>query len=219
MKKTLLAAAALCLATAAQAQMLDFEGMPPYKLGITAGLNLPTFTAVNCGYTVGLQAGLDLMIDGSDILPNTYVRNQVKYSIKGATATLHDDPTMGPEGEIIVHDYNEYYTTHYIDIPVHVGYAWALADDWTVTAETGPYIAYGLGGTIRRSGENLPESHGFFSHKDASRFDYGWGIQGGILFAQMVMLNVSYDWGFKNMNNDLLQNNWFSVGLTYYLDY
>ena len=59
----------------------------------------------------------------------------------------------------------------------------------------------------------------FFSTTNASRIDYGWGFQAGLLFDQQLMLNVSYDWGFKNMTTNLLQNNWFSVGLTYYIDY
>lgn len=223
MKKTILALAAMLMAVCANAQILDIDGMPPYKLGVTAGLNVPTFSASDCSYTLGYQAGLDLMIDASDIFDGTYLRVMPKYSMKGATrANVIEMPALRAADDNItleIHSHDLYYTTHYVDIPVHYGYGWALNYDFSLLLETGPYVAFGLGGTIRESGENWTESCGFFSTTNASRIDYGWGFQAGLLFDQQLMLNVSYDWGFKNMTTNLLQNNWFSVGLTYYIDY
>ena len=214
MKKIILSIAALALTSVASAQILDFEGMPPYKLGITAGLNMASFSAVGYDHALGIQAGIDLMVDASDLFEHTHLRTQLKYSMKGA---------KGPETLLFSNDlepetYNIYYTTHYLELPIHYGYSWRLADDWTILAETGPYFAVGLGGTGREDGLAWPKSHSFFKYYDACRFDFGWGIQAGVLFCQELMLNVSYDWGFKNLTPAYLQNTNFSVGLTYFIE-
>ena len=205
MKKTILALATMLCAATASAQILDFEGMPPYKLGITAALNVPYFSRSGYDCTIGLQAGADLMVDASDLIKNTYGRTQVLYTMKGSTLST----SYG--------DY--YYTTHYIEIPIHYGYAWMIDADWTITAETGPYLAVGLGGTERPESKIGRSSRTFFNGCNASRFDYGWGLQAGLLFEQQLMLNVGYELGFKNMNSTFLQNRNFYIGLTYFIDY
>jgi len=196
----------------ANAQMLDFEGMPPYKLGVTAGFTVPTFSGTGYDYTIGLNAGVDLMVDASDIFDNTFGRAVVRYAMKGATGPDPDNYNVGGHPKT-------YFTTHYIEIPIHYGYAWYLDTDWTIMAETGPYVAVGLGGTARPSGESVFDSHSFFKSHDASRWDIGWGAQASLLFDQQWQLHVAYDWGFKNMNDYFLQNNGFSVGLTFYFEY
>lgn len=215
MKKTILSIAALALASVANAQILDFDGMPPYKLGITAGLNVASFSAVGFDHATGVQAGFDLMIDAGDILPNTHLRTQLKYSMMGAKGpeTLYIGQGVSQQTP-----YNVYYTSHYVSLPIHYGYSWRLADEWTVLAETGPYFAVGLGGTGREEGKPWPESHSFFKYYDASRFDFGWGVQAGVLFNQQLMFNVGYDWGFKNITPDFLQNTNLHVGLTLFIE-
>jgi len=210
---------ASALMSESKAQLLDFDGMPPYKLGLTAGLNLPTFSGSEYDYTLGFNAGVDLMLDGSDLWSNTFGRIQLKYSMKGAT---------GPDAYAQVYYINEvkyedfpktHYTTHYIEVPLHYGYAWSIDRDWTFMAETGPYFAFGLGGTSRPDNESIFESHSFFNHYNASHFDFGWGLQASVLFDQQWQLHVGYDWGFKNMTDVFLQNNGLNVGLTLYFEY
>lgn len=223
MKKIFLALVALlssAMIQQADAQILDFDGMPPYKLGLTAGFNVPTFSGADYDYTVGVNGGIDLMVDGSDLFDNTFARVELLYSMKGAT---------GPDGKPQVHINEDgskteifpkmHYTTHYIVVPVHYGYAWAIDRDWTVMAETGPYFAVGLGGTARPDEEAIWESNSFFNHYNASRLDFGWGVQVSALFDQQWQLHVGYDWGFKNMTDKFLQNNGLNVGLTLYFEY
>lgn len=200
----------------ADAQMLDFDGMPPYKLGVTAGMVVPTFSGAGYDYTLGLNAGVDLMMDASDIFDNTFGRVVVRYAMKGATGPDHYHPDFMNNQKYYP---KTYFTTHYIEIPVHYGYAWYLDTDWTIMAETGPYLAVGLGGTARPEGETILGSHSFFGKHDASRWDVGWGLQASLLFDQQWQLHVAYDWGFKNMNDYFLQNNGLNVGLTFYFEY
>lgn len=220
MKKIFLALVALlssAMIQQADAQILDFDGMPPYKLGLTAGFNAPTFSAADYDYTVGVNGGIDLMVDGSDIFDNTFARFVLRYSMKGATGPDGKNPYYTNESG--THMNKMHYTTHYIELPVHYGYAWAIDRDWTVMAETGPYFAFGLGGTSRPDDESILDSHSFFNHYDASHFDFGWGVQVSALFDQQWQLHVGYDWGFKNMNEAFLQNNGLNVGLTLYFEY
>lgn len=215
MKKIFFAILAVLFTSAAQradAQLLDFEGMPPYKLGITAGLNVPTFSGSGYDYTLGLNAGVDLMVDASDIFDNTFARAVVRYSMKGATGPdpYHTVNFSAPE---------THFTSHYIEIPVHYGYAWYLNSDFSIMAETGPYLAIGLAGTARPDDETILESHSFFNSHDASRWDVGWGLQCSLLYDQQWQVHVAYDWGFKNLNKTFLQNNGLNVGLTLYFEY
>lgn len=201
MKKQLLTIAALGISSMASAQILDIDGMPPYKLGVMAGVNFPTFSGSEYSFTIGTQGGIDLMVDASEIIDDTYFRGQLKYSMKGATL----------EGV-----FDEYFTTHYIEIPIHYGYSYSLDSDWSILADTGPYLAVGLAGTHRIQDTSISDT--FFHHYHASRIDYGWGFQLGLLFDQQFLLNLSCDFGFKNMNTVFLQNNCLSVGLTYFIE-
>lgn len=202
----------------ADAQLLDFEGMPPYKLGLSASVLTPTFSGASYDYTLGMKAGIDLMIDGSDLFDDTFARIELLYAMKGAKGP---DPITynHPETGYPLSFLKTHFTTHYIEIPIHYGYAWALDRDWTLMAETGPYLAVGLGGTSRHDGDSYFDSDSFFNHFDASRFDFGWGVQASVLFNQQWQLHVGYDWGFKNMTDVFLQNNDLNVGLTLYFEY
>lgn len=214
MKKFFLALGSLVLAHAANAQILDFDFMPPYKLGVTAGLNAPSFSAEHFGRNFGWHAGADLMIDGSDLLDDTYFRTQLKYTAKGATGKNQGYKVTKDEYKAC----DVYYTIHYIELPVHYGYSWRLDSDWSVLAETGPYVAFGLGGLERLEGTSLSDSSPFFKDNHASRFDYGWGLQAGLLFDQTILLNLSYDHGFNNLTSRFLQNRNISLGVTYFIE-
>jgi len=216
MKKLFLALVALMAALTAQAQLLNFEGMPPYRLGVFGGLNVPSFSAGSYDYTLGVHGGLDFMISGGafdEDLSDLYTRIDLKYSMKGA-----DGPNTVPNS---AGTYDKvHFTTHYLEIPVHVGYAWRLADQFSLLAETGPYFAYGMGGTARPDGDAIDfKEQAFFKNYDAKHFDFGWGVRAGILFSQVIELYAGYDWGFKNITPLFRQNTNFSAGLVLYFDY
>ena len=216
----LIALAASALMSESKAQLLDFDGMPPYKLGLTAGLNMPTFSGGQYDYTLGVNGGVDLMLDASDLCPSTFARVQLKYSMKGAKGPDAIPQIVGDaNGEVYEVFPKTHYTTHYIELPIHYGYAWSIDSDWTFLAETGPYFAFGLGGTSRPDNESIFESHSFFNHYNASHFDFGWGLQASVLFDQQWQFHIGYDWGFKNMTDVFLQNNGLNIGLTLYFEY
>lgn len=217
-------------AFSAKAQLSDIEGMPPYKLGITVGLNNTWFSgSSNAGsiidpnigliggvkkfdnytYTIkqGIQAGLNLMVDASPIIPNTYARAEVKYSLKGAE--WEDD-----EAKI-----TEKVTAHYLEVPIHYGYAWYINDDITLMAETGPYFAFGMTGETRMKSpeeDKAPKTFGLIVN--GNRFDFGWGVQAGVMIAKNYQVHLAYDYGFINVNSKFLQNRNLSVGFTWFFE-
>lgn len=200
----------LC-ATQAGAQILSgIEGMPPYKLGVTVGLNVPSFSNSDCSSTMGVQAGLNLMLDGSSILQNTFGRVELKYSMKGA---YFENNSPGNYWE-------ERFTTHYLELPVHLGYAWYVNENLSVMAEGGPYVALGLWGERNSTfGKGETASDQVFSGKlNCSRFDAGLGVQLGAMILNDYQLHVAYDFGFVNLGSFLLQNRNLSVGFTYFFE-
>lgn len=190
----------------AKAQFSDIEGMPPYKFGATVGVNMPWVSGsvgnIDYKMSAGLQVGANLMVDASELLPNTFARVEAKYSMKGAY------------WENNASNVENYVTLHYIEIPVHYGYAWYINDDISVMAETGPYVALGVSGRNRWEGPALDRSINAFGN----RFDLGWGVQASIMFAKNYQLHVGYDYGFINVSDDLLQNRNLSVGLTWFFE-
>ena len=186
------------------AQLLSLiEGMPPYKLGVTVGLNSSWFSFAGYESVSGVQAGLDLMLDGSSILQNTFSRVALKYSMKGANE----------EGT------GHKYRTHYVEMPVHVGYAWSLSRDVSLMAEGGPYFAVGLSG--KHTYTNILKkdfTETYFGDMEAHRFDMGLGLQLSAMIYKDYQVHVGMDWGLINMTMYQQQNRNFSVGFTYFFE-
>ena len=212
--KKLFAVIALTLVSAcaytAKAQFSALENLPPYKLGVTVGYNGTTFSgsskvdgshSKDYDFTSGLQLGANLMVDASTLLPNTFGRIEVKYSMKGADW----------ESGVL----NEHVTLHYLDIPIHYGYAWYINKDVTVMAETGPYFAFGLYGSDRINGSTFSVFGGQIGGK---RFDFGWGIQASAMIARDYQVHLGFDYGFLNVTNNYLQNRMINVGLTWFFE-
>jgi len=235
MKKIFAIIATLVVSTfafSAKAQLSDIEGMPPYKLGITVGLNNTNLSGsfeaskvedvngalidqvvktYSSKYTIqqGIQVGLNLMVDASPLIPNTFARLETKYSMKGAYSS---NSAINGSSKVV---------THYIEIPVHFGYAWYINDYVSVMAETGPYFAVGFSGKqTLKSTDNPNYNHtwGVFDFRNGNRFDCGWGVQASAMFAKNYQLHVAYDYGFINVTNDFLQNRNLSVGFTWFFE-
>ena len=211
----------------AKAQLSGIEGMPPYKLGVTVGMNMPWFsgsgevavadadfhTNTYTGaykMTTGFQVGANLMVDASELIPNTFARAEVKYSMKGSESKI----------SYMTHVQEESISTHYIEVPVHYGYAWFINDNISLMAETGPYVAFGFSGTckIKQDGVKKPNAGVFDGILNGNRFDLGWGVQGSVMIAKNYQVHVAYDYGFININKHFLQNRNLSVGFTWFFE-
>lgn len=218
MKKLFFAFAAIVMsafATEANAQILSqFDWMPPYKLGATVGLNVPSFSGAPYSSSIGFQTGLNLMLDGSDVFRNSFARIELKYSMKGA----YHENILKEDTDYI----KDWYTTNYLEIPVHVGYAKYINEDWSVMAEAGPYFALGLWGrrktTRCNDGSTTHTTESYFSDLNCTRFDFGMGLQLSAIYLKDYQIHMAYDFGFINMHSSFQQNRNFSIGLTYFFE-
>lgn len=197
----------------AKAQFSDIEGMPPYKFGVTAGFNMPWVSGASGDYEMraGFQVGANLMIDASEMLPNTFARVEAKYSMKGARLNM---PARVDMTEGLISNMKDRVSLHYLEVPIHYGYAWYINDDVTLMAETGPYIAVGLYGRHHVESDLGNGSSNAFGN----RLDLGWGAQASVMFAKNYQLHVAYDYGFINVSDALLQNRNLSIGLTWFFE-
>lgn len=230
MKKLFAIIATLVVSTfafSAKAQLSGIEGMPPYKLGVTVGMNASNLSgdfeaSVSEGFgqdvktyksdysmQAGFQVGLNLMVDASPIIPNTFARVETKYSMKGAYSK---NSAINGSSKVV---------SHYVEIPVHFGYAWYINDYLSIMAETGPYFAVGFSGkqTLKSDvNNNYNKTWGIFDFRNGNRFDMGWGLQASAMVAKNYQFSIAYDYGFINVTNDFLQNRNLSVGFTWFFE-
>lgn len=228
MKKIFFAFAAIVMsafATEANAQILSqFDWMPPYKLGATVGLNVPSFSDSHYSASIGFQTGLNLMVDGSEFMKNTFGRVELKYSMKGGYHYgFFNNEALGTR---VMED--AYFTSHYLEIPVHAGYAWYINEDYSFMLEAGPYFALGLAGRQRSEGmvvdangskRSYSTTEPFFGgSNNCTRFDVGLGLQASLMYLKDYQVHVAYDFGFVNLNPMFQQNRNFSIGVTYFFE-
>ena len=201
----------------ANAQLLaDIEGMPPYKLGVTAGVNVSDFTGTACTAKAGFNIGADLMLDASDLLKNTYLRVNLLLQRKGS---VYDWAEAGWVGMELPKDSK--IRTWYIEVPLDYGYAHRLNSDWTVFGEMGPYFAVGIGGKYNydlKSGDEKISYFGSDKLGDPKRFDVGWGFAVGGMLNNQHQIKLGYQFGFIDMSKLMKQNRNFMINYTYFFE-
>ncbi len=201
----------------ANAQLLaDIEGMPPYKLGVTVGVNVSDFTGDACSAMAGFNIGADLMLDASDLLNNTYLRVNLLLQRKGSVYDWHE---AGWTGGALPKDSK--IRTWYIEVPLDYGYAHRLNSDWTVFGEMGPYFAVGIGGKYNydlKSGDEKISYFGSDKLGDPKRFDVGWGFAVGGMLNNQHQIKLGYQFGFIDMSKFMKQNRNFMINYTYFFE-
>lgn len=227
MKKLLSSVAVIVIAamTTASAQAVFSGSNEHMRFGIQLGMNVSSFGHEQYGWLAGWNVGGTVLYNTENFIPNSFLRGSVLYSRKGGSAS--EDAFVYSGAPIVAHD--AVYHLHYLEIPVHFGYAYEMDDDLCLLAETGPYFSFRRGGSFRS--ENVT---GYTEHRisgrmhkyydDLRRFDVGWGLHVGAIYMEKYQLTVGYDWGLcdavpdsktykgtgKNLN--------LSVNLTVYFD-
>ena len=233
MKKLFASIAALFVAasvTTASAQAIMNDDSNPWRFGVQLGLNMPTFGESEYSSTIGWNMGATVLYDMQHFIPNTYLRGSVLYSRKGSAAgelTITNDKD-------IYHFKDATYYLHYLDVPLHFGYAYELNDMFCLFAETGPYLAFRFSGSQRydvhekwnpttskfekweQCPDDMADNPGM---GDLRRFDIGWGVGAGILIDKKYQLSANYDWGMCDAVPDVTGKNLnFSINLAVFFD-
>ena len=93
------------------------------------------------------------------------------------------------------------FNPYYLEIPVHIGYKYAVNENFAIFGNAGPYLAIGLFGKAKAEGDILDEyefddnSTNVFGDDAMKRFDFGLGLKAGVEFSQKYQISIGYDWG------------------------
>lgn len=184
---TILSAALLLLAgTQANAQISIGAGyvnsVESYKISKNAD---PSNNALNgfyagFGYTIPVVSGLNFT-------PGVY------YEFLTKSDATNIGGVANVSGKI---------TEHYINVPLTFSFGAELTDGFRVFAYAGPTAAIGLASTTVYNGTVLGISAGStvdnYNNDGYGRFDILLGAGLGFEIADMIRLNVGYDWGMLN---------------------
>lgn len=206
MKKFLVAALALVCSGSAFA--IDNEPEEGLSTQVFLGMTTSSIQNLN-GFDgkVGGTAGIKF----DYMLPNahgTYINAGLDWIMKGAKETYKDD-ILGI-GNV---DITNKIPTHYIELPVHVGFRYNIMQDLGVYGEVGPYFSFGVGGKYKHcldaDGANARDKEYDYSifkkqktDRNFQRWDAGFGFRVGCEYQNHYSLNLGCDWGFTDMWRD-----------------
>ena len=118
------------------------------------------------------------------------------------------------------------FNPYYLEVPVHVGYKYAVNDDFALFGNVGPYIAVGLFGKAKAKVDgNIADlgelgtnsaSEDIFGNDGLKRFDFGLGLKAGVEFSKKYQFAISYDFGLVEVAKDLgMKNRNLMISLGY----
>lgn len=198
MKKFLLAAFA-ALFVSGSAMAIDNEPEEGLTWQGQIGLNLSNIRRSNSDLKPGANVGFygQYMFENAH---GTFVNFGINYDMNGAKKST-SDPVFGKA----VYEY----TTHYINIPVHLGFQYNIIPELGVYADFGPYFGIGIGGKNKLdfSDDSFKDiKHNIFKvDKDnptnfyQQRFDWGLGFRVGAEYNEHYSLNFGFNWGLMDI--------------------
>lgn len=207
MKKVLLFFALVAIS------VVSINAQDNLKWGVMAGMNVSKYTITGFDNRIGFHAGVKAELGLSQEASGAYMDFAALLSLKGAKID---------GGSIASIKFNPYY----LEVPVHVGYKYAVNDDFALFGSVGPYIAVGLfgkakakvDGSIADLGElgTNSASEDIFGDDAFKRFDFGLGLKAGVEFSKKYQVAISYDFGLVEVAKDLgMKNRNLMISLGY----
>ena len=113
-----------------------------------------------------------------------------------------------------------------MEVPVRVGYKYAVNDDFALFGSVGPYVAVGLFGKMKAKVDGdiadiagldgNSASEDIFGDDGLKRFDFGLGLKAGVEFSKKYQVAISYDFGLVEVAKDLgMKNRNLMISLGY----
>lgn len=182
------------------------------RWGVMAGMNVSKYTFTGFDNRIGFHAGVKAELGLSQEESGAYMDFAALLTLKGAKID---------GGAIASFKFNPYY----LEVPVHIGYKYAVNDDFALFGSVGPYIAVGLFGKAKfnmgsaigdlsgmegievegMEGKSLSED--IFGDDGFKRFDLGLGLKAGVEFSRKYQVAISYDFGLVDVQKDLGMKN------------
>lgn len=183
------------------------------KWGVMAGMNVSKYTITGFDSRIGFHAGVKAELGLSQEASGAYMDFAALLTLKGAKVD---------GGSLASIKFNPYY----LEVPVHVGYKYAVNDDFVLFGNVGPYIAVGLFGKAKAKVDgNIADlgelgtnsaSEDIFGDDGLKRFDFGLGLKAGVEFSKKYQLAISYDFGLVEVAKDLgMKNRNLMISLGY----
>ena len=183
------------------------------KWGVMAGMNVSKYSITGFDSRIGFHAGVKAELGLSQEASGAYMDFAALLTLKGAKID---------GGSIASIKFNPYY----LEVPVHVGYKYAVNDDFALFGNVGPYIAVGLFGKAKAKVDgNIADlgelgtnsaSEDIFGDDGLKRFDFGLGLKAGVEFSKKYQLAISYDFGLVEVAKDLgMKNRNLMISLGY----
>lgn len=210
MKKLFIAALAL-ISMSSSAYAIDYEPESGVSFQATFGMtasSIRNLKSMDNNYFDGKVGGA-AGFKAEFMLPNahgTYINAGLDWTMKGGKYT-YEGLSFGLDG---THDMTTMVRTHYLQIPVHVGFRYNIMQDLGVYGELGPYFSVGVGGKysdeIDANGswtKNYEDSYAIFkkstTRANLQRWDAGIGFRIGAEYMEHYSLNLGCDWGVTDM--------------------
>lgn len=162
------------------------------RWGVAAGMNVSSLNVTGLDSRIGFHAGVKAELGLPQVAEGAYMDFGALLTLKGAKVEA---------GSIANFKINPYY----LEIPVHIGYKYAVNEDFTLFANAGPYVAIGLFGKAKFGGDlaDGAESADVFGDDGFKRFDLGLGLKAGLEFSKKYQVSIGYDFGFIKTDSEL----------------
>lgn len=194
--------------------MVSVNAQDNLKWGLMAGMNVSKYTFTGFDNRVGFHAGVKAELGLSQ------KETSGAYMDFAALLTLKGSKIDG--GAIASLTFNPFY----LEVPIHVGYKYAVNDDFSLFGSVGPYVAVGLFGNMKaKMGSDLAGLAGsdensvsekIFGDDGIERFDFGLGLKAGVEFSKKYQVSLSYDFGLVEVQKELgLKNRNLMISLGY----
>ena len=178
------------------------------RWGITAGMNVSNIKVSGFDSRVGFHAGVKAELGLPQVTEGAYMDFSALLSLKGAKVD------GGALGSIKLNPC-------YLEIPVHIGYKYAVNDNFTLFANAGPYIGIGFFGKLKTTGEITNElessigtsSENIFGDDGFKRFDLGLGLKAGMEFSKKYQISIGYDFGLTETSDAGTKNRNLMISL------
>lgn len=198
MKKILLFVAFVAIS------VVSINAQDNLKWGVMGGMNVSKYTITGFDSRIGFHAGVKAELGLSQEASGAYMDFAALLTLKGAKIDA---------GSLASFKMNPYY----LEVPIHIGYKYAVNDDFALFGSAGPYIAVGLFGKFKAKVDgdlvDLEEfggnsmSEDIFGDDGLKRFDFGLGLKAGVEFSKKYQVAISYDFGLVEVAKDLGMKN------------
>ena len=146
------------------------------RWGVTAGMNVSSLNVTGLDSRVGFHAGVKAELGLPQFTEGLYMDFGALLSLKGAKVEA---------GSMASFKINPYY----LEIPVHIGYKYAVNENFSLFANAGPYIAIGLFGKAKVTADGSLVDGG-------SKVSESENVFGDDGFSKKYQFSIGYDFGF-----------------------